>query len=92
LPWLASSRATGLSRACASACGGEQALGVAGHAHASDAPAERQTGFLDQTRDLAHTGDGESVVIDPVRERGVVAGEHGDPARHQASRKARHSR
>jgi len=71
---------------------GEQALGVARHADASDAPAELEAGGLDPTCDLAHAGDGEFVAIDPMRERGVVAAEHGDPARHHSSGKARDSR
>jgi hypothetical protein len=71
---------------------GEQALGVAGHADGSHAPAERETRLLDPACDLAHAGDGEFVAIDPMREPAVVAGEHGDPARHASSGRARDSR
>ena len=61
---------------------GEQALGVAGHADGDHGPTEAEAGLLDPTRDRAHARDGVRVGFHAVRERGVVAGEHGDPARH----------
>ena len=58
---------------------GEQAPGIAGHAHGRDAPAELPAGALDVTRDGVNGCDGVHVFFGAVRERRVVAGEQGDP-------------
>jgi hypothetical protein len=71
---------------------GEQATRVAAHADPGHAPTQLETGRSDPVRHLAHAEHGARVVGNAVRERGVVAGEQGDPARHLLLPGARHSR